>query len=78
MRMNRHENTETGQQGHAGGSTETDQWQRHADHRQDTAHHADIDEDIDEECQDDAPGQQRPKVSCAVPASHSPRQTISR
>ncbi len=58
MRIQGHQDTEAGQQGHHRSTTVTDQRQWHADHRYQSAHHSGIDEDVDEERQRDAAGEQ--------------------
>src|SRR5918994_4107367 len=58
MRVERHENTEACQQGHHGCAAIADERERDTDDRQDAAHHAGIDEDIDEEGERDAARQQ--------------------
>src|ERR1700678_2270582 len=63
MRMQRHEDAEAGQQRDHGSAPVADQRQGHADHRQDAARHAGVDEHIDEEAQcDGASGQARKSV----------------
>ena len=47
--VQRHQDTEAGQQGHDGSPTITDERQRHADHRLQSADHAGVDEYIHEE-----------------------------
>src|SRR5690554_3757754 len=61
MSMNRHENTESSHQGHAGGPAVAHQGQRYTDHRQDAADHPHIDKKIDKESQYDAAAQQATK-----------------
>src|SRR5690348_2693525 len=57
MRKQRHEDTEAGQQGHHRSATVADQRQRHAHHGQNAAHHAGVDEDVDEEGECEAGGE---------------------
>src|SRR6185437_4837136 len=54
VRVQRHEDTEACQQGHHRGPPVTDERQWHADHRQESGHHAGVDEHVHEECQSDA------------------------
>jgi len=45
--MDRHQDTKTGHDGDNRCTTVTHQWQRHANHRQYTADHTNIDKNID-------------------------------
>src|SRR5580693_1169098 len=61
--IERHQNSKARQKRDHGGASVADQRQRHADHRQDAAHHAGIDEHVDEEAErDGAPGQPGERV----------------
>ena len=68
LRVQRHENTEAGQQGHDRSAAVADQRQRHADHRQQPADHAGVDEHVDEEGERELPASRRAKVSCVCVA----------
>ena len=49
VRIERHEHTEAGQQGHHRRTAVADEGQRHTDHGQQTADHAGVDEHVDKE-----------------------------
>src|SRR5580704_17942035 len=61
MRMQRHEDAESGQQRDHGGAAVADQRQGHADYRKDAADHAGIDEYIHEKAQGDGAARQARK-----------------
>src|SRR6478736_4042516 len=58
MRVEGHQNTEACQQGHHRSAAIADEWQWHADDRQQAADHAGVDEYVNEKRQCDAAGEQ--------------------
>src|ERR1700730_6282420 len=61
VRMQGHQYAETRQQGDHRGAAIADHRQRHADHGQDPAHHAGVDEDVDKEAERDGAARQARK-----------------
>ena len=74
MLLNAHQNADAEKQRNQRGAAVTHERQRHAHHRQDTAHHAKVDEGVGEKDHRDRTRQQARKKCRGVGGNHQPAQ----